>query len=125
MISSAAADDSVEERKQIDKERKKELESAASGGSANGFFNPPQMEDTNEMTLPQDQSLNAPANKGLAAPGNAKADFEDKTRQVDAAAAVTPAQQAQLNALLERYMANEISTQEYQERKALILSGQP
>ena len=110
MVSSAAADDSVEERKQIDKERKKEVENAAGGGSVNGFFNPPQMEDTNEMVLPQDQSLNAPADKETAAPGNANV-------------VLTPAQDAQLNALLERYMANEINAKDYAEQRARILSG--
>jgi len=129
MISSAAADDSVDERKLIDKERKKELENAADGGSANGFFNAPQAEDTNEMTLPQDQTMNgevgnSPAVGGNAAtPANPTTDFEQQARQINAATAVTPAQEAQLNALLGRYMANEISTAEYQTQRAKILAG--
>jgi general secretion pathway protein D len=124
MVSSAAADDADEERKLVDKERKKEMEDAASGGSANGFFNSPQMEDTNEMTLPQDQLLGNPAVNGLTVPANPKADFDDKAHQINAATAMTPAQEAQLNALLERYMENEISTQEYQAERARILSEQ-
>jgi general secretion pathway protein D len=122
MISSAAADDADEDRQLVEKERKKEMENAASGGSANGFFNSPQMEDTNEMTLPQDQLLGNPALNGSAVPANPKADFDDKAHQINAATAMTPAQEAQLNALLERYMGNEISTQEYQAERAKILS---
>jgi general secretion pathway protein D len=124
MVSSASADDADEERKLVEKERKKEMESAASGGSANGFFNAPQMEDTNEMTLPQDQLLGNPAVNGSAVPANPKADFDDKAHQINAATAMSPAQEAQLNALLERYMGNEISTQEYQAERARILSEQ-
>ena len=124
MISSAAADDADEDRKLVDKERKKEMEDAAAGGSVNGFFNAPQMEDTNEMMLPQDQLPGNPALNGSAAPANPKADFDDKARQINAATAVSPAQEAQLNALLERYMENEISTQDYQAERARILSEQ-
>jgi general secretion pathway protein D len=114
MVSSAAADDAVEERKLIDKERKKELQNAAEGGAANGFFNSPVMEDTNEMTLPQDQTGNGSNENGpAAAPGGPAA----------SANPVTPAQEAQLNALLGRYMASEISTAEYQAQRARILAG--
>jgi general secretion pathway protein D len=124
MVSSTAADDAVDERKLVDKERKKEMEDAASTGNANGFFNAPQMEDTNEMTLPQDQLLGNPPVNGSSEPANPKADFDDKAHQINAATAVTPAQEAQLNALLERYMANEIGTPEYQAERAKILSEQ-
>jgi general secretion pathway protein D len=133
MVSAAAAEDSVDERKLIENERKKELKDAANGGSADGFFNPPTTEDTNEIVLPQDQPMippavnepAAPRSGGAPAPANPQADFQQKAQQINAVTAVTPAQEAALNALLSRYMANEISTEEYQaERKKILAGGQ-
>jgi hypothetical protein len=122
MVSSAAADDSVEERKLIDKERKRELEDAADGGAANGFFNAPQREDTNEMVLPQDQPGEIPATNSMTAPTSSGADSGQPV-QMPSASELTPAQQAELNELLGRYMANQISTADYQAQRARILAG--
>jgi hypothetical protein len=121
LVSSAAADDSVEERKQIERERKKELDDAANGGAANGFFTAPQREDTNEMVLPQDQPGETPGPNSVAAPTGAGADAQPV--QMPSATELTPAQQAELNDLLGRYMANQISTADYQAQRARILAG--
>jgi general secretion pathway protein D len=131
MVSGAAEEDAADERKLIENERKKELKDAAdSGGPGDGFFNAPQKEDTNEVVLPQDtlplqNGQVAPAPDGTAAPADPKAAFEQQAQQVNAATAVTSAQQAQLDALFSRYMADEITTAEYQaERKKILAGGQ-
>jgi hypothetical protein len=67
----------------------------------------------------------APAPDGTTAPVDPKAAFEQQAQQVNAVTAVTPAQQAQLDALFSRYMADEITTAEYQaERKKILAGGQ-
>jgi hypothetical protein len=125
MVSGAAEEDAADERKLIENERKKELKDAAdSGGPGDGFFNAPQKEDTNEIILPQDT---LPLQNGQVAPApvDPKAAFEQQVQQVNASTAVTPAQQAQLDALFSRYMADEITTAEYQaERKKILAGGQ-
>lgn len=133
MVSGAAAEDAVDERKLIENERKKELKNAANGSSADGFFNAPQVDDTNEIVLPQDEPMIPPAvdkpaassSGNASAPASPQADFQQKAQQINAATAVTPQQETQLNALLDRYMSNEISTEEYQaERKKILAGGQ-
>lgn len=130
MISAAAAEDSVDERKLIESERKKELKDAANGSSAEGFFNKPPTNDTNEIVLPQDQLMvpppaNQPPAGGAPATANPQDDFQQKAQQINAATAVTPEQEVRLNALLNRYMADEISTAEFQaERKKILAGGQ-
>ena len=135
MISAAAAEDATDERKLIESERKKEMKDADEGGSASGFFNAPQMEDTNEIVLPQDRvnlPVNPPATEDQTVPpaseatppANPKSDFEQQAQQINSVSAVTPAQQAQLNALLNRYMGDEITTAQYQAERKKILGGQ-
>jgi hypothetical protein len=172
-VSGAAAEDAADERKLIEAERKKELRNATNGLSADGFFNPPPVEDTNEFELPHNNATpspvtnppddlpattptNAPAalptpddampptddaapapttstkpdeaappvDKPARGSANPQAEFEQKARQINSATALTPAQNAQLNALLARYMGNEISTEEYQAARKKILTGQ-
>jgi len=131
MVSGAAAEDAVDERKLIENERKKELKNAANGSSADGFFNAPQMDDTNEIVLPQDKPMIPPAvdvpvappSGSAPAPINPEDDFQQKAQQINATSAVTPGQAAQLDALLSRYMADEISTAEYQAERNKILAG--
>ncbi len=136
MVSGTAAEDAGDERKLIENERKKEMKDASEGRSADGFFNPPQMDDTNEIVLPQDAPASPGANNQAApgvggaiggvpvpTPANPQAEFEQKAQQMNATTAVTPQQEAQLNALLDRYMSNEISTEEYQAGRKKILAG--
>ena len=135
MVSAAAEEDATDERKLIEDERKKEMKDADEGGSASGFFNAPQIEDTNEIVLPQDR-VNLPANppatddqdappaSEATPPANPKRNFEQQAQQINAVSAVTPAQQAQLTALLNRYMADEITTEQYQAERKKILAGQ-
>jgi len=127
-ISGAAAEDAVDERKLIEAERKKELKNATNGLSADGFFNPPQQDDTNEIILPQDTPASPGSmNEQVAPPPDAatqpRADFEQKAQQINAGLAVTPEQTAQLNELLTRYMTDQITTKEYQAECKKILAG--
>ena len=136
MVSGAEADDAESERKLIANERKKELKDAGAGRSADGFFNPPQMYDTNETILPQDRLVTpsttnqvAPSVNGaiggvpVPTPASPQADFEQKAQQINATTALTPAQETKLNALLNSYMGNEISTEQYQAERKKILAG--
>ncbi len=118
MVSSAAADDATEQQGLVDKEQRKELDNAANGGPANGFFNAPQADDTNEVTLPQDHVIPAPA------PGPQSNPAQPAPNGSPSANQPTQQQQARLDNLLERYMSNEISTEDYQKERARILAGQ-
>jgi general secretion pathway protein D len=152
-VSGAAAEDSADERKLIEAERKKELHNATNGLSADGFFNPPPVEDTNEFELPQhatpspatnppddmptptktpsdppaasptpDDTMPPTDDGTTTAPAKPQTVFEQKARQINLASALTPTQNAQLNALLARYMGNEISTEDYQAARKKILA---
>jgi type II secretory pathway component GspD/PulD (secretin) len=130
-VSAAAADDAADERKLIEAERKKELRNATNGLPADGFFNPPPANDTNDMVMPMNSTLkpSAPEEKIVAppeadsTPGNPEADFEQKARAINSSTAATPAQKLQLDALLQRYLANEITTEEYQAACKKITGG--
>lgn len=135
--SAAAAADEADERKLIGEERNRELKTFAQTTQYDGFYVPPPMlvppgpTNTAPVSVP-DNSTAAPGAQVPAAkpPGpvpspQAQAEFQQKALQINASnPSLTPEQNAKLQALLGRYLASEISTEEYQAARQKIMSGQ-
>jgi len=103
-VSAAAAEEARDERKLVDAQRKREKAQFKENQQYDGFFNP----------VPDAPETNAPAASITAPPEPASA---------DTAPAMSPAQASQLNILLDRYMAGQITTEEYQAARKKILGA--
>ncbi len=129
-VSRAAAEENAENRKQIEQQRHKEQTEFNKTHHADGFYTR-EIDGTNQVTAITNE-VTAPVSPSAdntlppdATTDDAKADFQRKAMQMNAGLDITPAQTAQLNALLSRYLANEISTEEYQAESKKILASKP
>ena len=122
-VSAAAAEDAEYERKLVDAERKRELKAAKDGSNTNGFFNtllpveiPASTVPTNAIENTTPPAPAAEADPAAAAMEKSRAEFQQKTSELDAPATspkLSPAKMKKLDALKNDYLAGKISAAEY------------